>query len=348
MQALKETFATPDTRMIRNMDEPIQTIPQHDVPQSKPQKTAPWKVPVLAGSLIIILAAGAYYLMQREPADAQAFTYIEISPIGEVARVLEGNELIPPAYEGEGIVSEYLKRGSMSVGIVRTLTATSTETNSYRAFDTDVVILSEGRQLTDDGIRKTSLAIASDGTQIAYAYVDSENQLANDNPQPADWSVAVVSVASGEVMRLGKGTAPHFVDSAAGRVIVFVTTDGLAVYDLSTGASSSYNAPAFQDALTSLAVSPDGKHLLVRDRGTEQHAVYAIGQAVPSLTLTLVGYVPSLIAATLSNERVYGLAVNRDGATEIRSYPIENLNAESRLVRTIPEGSSVIRLIPHY
>lgn len=332
------------------MEETTQTNPQYTLPGSTPKPTAPWLRPFLLGlAAVMLVVAAAFYLIQREPADTQAFVYVETSPVGEVAKLLDGDTLVAPEFAGEGIVAEYVDRGDSGVALVRTLAATSTEADIYRAFDMDLYTIgTEVRRLTTDGARKGQVALSSDGTQAAYAYVESENPLANDNPRFADWKVAVLTIATGELREVGSGTAPAFIDSDAGRAVLYATEEGLAVFSLSSGSTASYIAPEFTEAYASLEVAPDGRHFLVRDSGTEQHAVYAIESALPSLEVALVGYVPSLIAPTLTHERVYGLSVSGTGAAEVRSYPLENLNTESRLVRALPDGGSVIRLIPHY
>lgn len=298
---------------------------------------------------VLLVSGVAYYIWYRSTADSQTFAYVAATPIGDVANVLEGDELRAPELGIDASAAEYVEQEGLSVAIVRTLAATSTERNTYRAFDMNVRVLGEaGRMLTNDGARKAWLAVSSDGAQVAYAFVDSENPLANDNPKPGDWSVAVLTVATGEVVTVGQGISPQFVDATEGRALLFATTEGLRLYDLATGASTDYSQPEFAGAYASFAVSPDSAHLLVRDRATGQHAVYKIVRALPELDLELVGYVPSLVTAALTNERVYGIAVSATGTSELRSYPLADLNTESRLVRALPQNHTVIRIIPQY
>lgn len=298
---------------------------------------------------VLLISGIAYYLWYRSTADTQAFAYVAATPAGDVANVLEGDELRAPDLGTDASVSEYRERDGSTIAIVRTIAATSTERNTYRIFDMNVWALgAEDRALTNDGTRKAWLEVASDGTQIAYAFVDSENPLANDNPRPSDWSVAVLTAATGEVTTIGRGVAPQFIETVEGRALLYATTEGIRLQSLATGAFVDYPQPEFAGAFASFAVSPDGAHLLVRDNATGQHAVYKIVRALPELDLELVGYAPSLVTATLTNERVYGITVSDTGVSELRSYLLADLNTESRLVRALPQNHTVTRIIPQY
>ena len=315
--------------------------------ESKNFMSRKWLVLMGAVVIVIMIGAGVYYFTSREQSTTQSFTYLETSPLGEEAKVLKGGALVAPVVGVKGNVSEYVVLKTLQAGLVRTLAATSTEVNTYRAFDTDLYLLGKNSQrITTDGKHKGWLALSGDGTKAAFSFVDSLNPLSEANPAPLDWSVAVVTLATGETKVLGKGVAPKF--SPTGDVVVFASVTGLRVYDLATDTLTNVDLPQFASAFGSFDMSPDGKHILVRDSVTGEYTVYALEGTLPELKLSLVGHVPSFITAALSNESVFGLTLSSAGTSEVRSYLLNDLGAEGKLLSTLPEGSSVTRITPQY
>ena len=331
------------------MEDTIQINPEHTAVADEPKNSGMRKWLVLMGALgmVIVIGVGVFYLTNREQSTTQSFTYLETSPLGEEAKVPQDGVLVAPVVGVKGNVSEYVVLETVQAGLVRTLAATSTEVNTYRVFDTDLYLLGKNAQrITTDGKRKGWLALSGDGTKAAFSFVDSANPLSETNPEPLDWSVAVVTLATGETKVLGKGIAPKF--SATGDVVIFASVTGLRVYDLAANSLTSIDLPQFASAFGSFDMSPDGKHLLVRDSATGEYAVYALEGTLPELKPTLVGHVPSLITAALSSDSMFALALTSTGGTEVRSYLLGDLGAEGKILSTLPEGSSVTRITPQY
>lgn len=330
------------------MEETIQTVPEHGEVVTESKNLVLGKGPLALGvlALVILLGVGMYFWSQSNQQDSvQEFTYSETSPLGEVAKLLQNGALVAPAFDKEGIVADYAVQGVVHLALVRTLAATSTEVNIYRPFDTDLYLLGEeSKRLTTDGTAKGWLSLSGDGTHAAYAFVDAKNPLAATNPGPTDWSVAVVSVAGGEVTVLGRGVSPKFLGT--GDTVVFATLTGLRSYNLPTGESTAYDLPQLASAFSSFDLSPDGKYLVVRDPATGQHAVYAVEGSLSELKL--VGKIPSLTAAALTNKNVFGLKPSTSNVAAVRSYSLQDLGAEGKLFATLPEGSSVTRITPQY
>lgn len=200
-----------------------------------------------------------------------------------------------------GTLSDYARAKRVEAGIV-TLADTGAQ---------EVVLLgSDQRVLTGSGSAKASLAISSDGSLVAYATQTSGAQ--SFSPLLSTWTVHILNLETGSDTELGAGFGPQFFVRDGVTYLLFTTPEGVQVVDTSTSEYQAFTTPfELGDQIEyAIRVAPNGSHLAMRDRVTQQFSLYEIYRVAANLPLgiepteaDLVG----LLDVVFANGYVYGV-----------------------------------------
>lgn len=330
--------------------------PQSQGPERSDRRTL--FIGIGAGIVVLALAAVTFFLVRTGDLPGLApegpFHYFALTGGGGESLALSGGVLEPVPIEGiEGTVVEHMARSGTEVAIVRHEAEGDTPPRS------DIYLVGNDTPLTADGLPKAALAISHDGSKIAYSYLavaadadTPKRSLIQHLPDPGVWVSVLIDVATGEPRELGAGYGVQFPDPENANVVLFLSREGIEVFDLETGYSG-IDVHQVIDPFVPLTgginapkVSPDGAYLAYFDTTASQYSVYAIDALFPSLTLTSVGNVPdTALDAAFSGNTLYAL-VRAGEVLELRSYNLDAIEQPGRTESVLPAGSFVIRIIP--
>jgi hypothetical protein len=118
-----------------------------------------------------------------------------------------------------GELEDYVKGKGGSAAIVRM------DDGAFEVF----LLSATPKQLTNDGMRKASLAMSPDGQWIAYATLT--NLDVAETEKISSWTMYVLSVASAEATPLVSGYAPQFFMRDGVLTLFFTSPDGYMLAD---------------------------------------------------------------------------------------------------------------------
>ena len=175
-----------------------------------------------------------------------------------------------------GTLSDYARAKGVEVGIVN---LTDTGAQEVVLIDSDMSVL------TGSGSAKASLAVSPDGSLVAYAARTSGAP--EFSPLLSAWTVRILDRETGSDTELGTGFGPQFFMREGVPYLLFTTPEGVQVVDVSTNEYRAFTTPFDVDDRIEFAVrvAPNGSHLAMRDRVTQQFSLYEIYRVAANLPL---------------------------------------------------------------
>ena len=215
-----------------------------------------------------------------------------------------GNNSFYEEREGELVKDSFIERNFFSYDLQNARQAgirVDGETQNYVVEVTDE--FEQWEVLDDSEDIKADIAMDKNGKYIAYSIANGpETSLVNN------WSVVVVDIDLGTRKVIPTAYAPQFVemDNLTEGGVLFDSTEGLTVFDLSSVSKYTNSNFAKTDVGSRSWVTPDGQYVLIYNNILRKYDVYAFTLADP-LLLSPVSQIDSLSLDTLSNKRALSL-----------------------------------------
>lgn len=335
--------------MIKGMEEPTHTNPGHTVPSQESETRRSWKTPAFIGLALIIIVAGAaflitpiraqvahvwFYLTSSEEAKQLIVAGANPGEIGKFATfAFSGREEM--VFPVEGLVIDYAERGTVRVASVANPATMTSEL--YLLGDEPV-------QLTEDRYAKTGIAISHDGSRIAYSA--PANKLLGGpffSVQTEDSTVMVMELATREVTEVGVGHGPQFVDANDPSKIIYSSAEGLVLHDLAAGLIAVNSLFPPLSTGYPVRISDDGTKALVFNSEQSQYGIHTIDAT--TLEHTLIAAIPdSFVSAVLTDTHAYWVKQGFDAPNELWSLSLAEGSAPKKLY-TFLDGFTVNRVI---
>ncbi len=178
----------------------------------------------------------------------------------------------------EGELADYARGASGESVIVR-----GTDGNwKVRLLGAEEVVVA------DDASRKAAIAVAPDGSGVAYARYGGEEG-AVFSPFLSDWEVVYHDLGTGEVFELGEGFSPEFFSRDGKNYLLYTDVAGIQVFN--RGDRTAYGIPlATGGTIDSAAtIQEEGRYLAYRNFITNRYELLSIVDTNGSLTLAAQG-----------------------------------------------------------
>ncbi len=196
----------------------------------------------------------------------------------------------------QGILGDFDEKAQVSAASIRT-----------NAEDVQqVYLLAPSHKVLSTGPgAKSAVAISPDGTFVAYSVATSTNTFSQ---KLSAWNVKIFSSLTGVTVDLGPGFAPEFFEHDGKIELLYTSMKGITVMNIASLKSFTTPFDFSDDVGFAAKISPDGKHIGLRDSATKRfglYSVYRIASNVPLGITPIPGSVNTADDVTLTSGSVF-------------------------------------------
>lgn len=324
-------------------------ISSETAPAASAPKTPTWSVIILVIAVLLVAVALVAFLITpvrasiahtwfflTAPSEAKKLIVAGAHP-GEIGKfqnfALSGREEM--VVDVEGLVIDYAERGPVRIASVA----------NPGAMTSELYLLGDGSvQLTEDRYAKTGIAISHDGSRIAYS-APAEKRFMGPyfSLKPEEWTVMVLDLATREIIEVGSGHGPQFVDPNDASKIIYSSAEGLVLHDIDSGVIAVDSLLPPLNAGYPVRISNDGTKMLIFNTEQNRYGIYSIDTATHEHTL-YAAIPDTFVSATLTNSHAYWVKKGLDAPSELWSLSLKE-GSTPRKIYTFFGGFAVSRVI---